>query len=92
MPPDTDYLVMTSSAGAPKGWGRYKRVALVEVLPGAVPRMISERATGVVKIVRTWERLNVGTSGKCAFSRAKAEAEALRTMLLQARAFDRGEE
>lgn len=58
-------------------WGRYARVAVLEVEVGTHPTMISERARGVVRIVETWEKLNVGTSERCAYQRALAEAEEL---------------
>jgi hypothetical protein len=76
----TRFIVMSRSAHMPPGcWGQYRRVAVVETdLPGLVePRMISERATGVVRIVDTWEKLNVGTSPRCAYRKALREAEAL---------------
>lgn len=78
----TRFVVVSAAAAMPSScWGRYRRVAVVEVDPArlpdgaATPRMISERARGVVRIVRTWERLNVGATDRCAFGRAMAEAE-----------------
>jgi len=78
------YVVMDASAHMPRScWGRYRRVAVVEVDPDALPEgalapaMISERARGCVRVVETWERLNVGKTGRCAYARALAEAEAL---------------
>jgi hypothetical protein len=56
---------------------RYRRVAVVEIEPGATPRMISTHARGVVAIVETWERLSVGRTDRCAFARAMREASAL---------------
>ena len=76
----TRFIVMSRSAHMPPGcWGEYRRVAVVETtLPAPFePRMISERSTGVVRIVDTWEKLNVGTSDRCAYAKALAEAEAL---------------
>ena len=62
-------------------WGRYRRVAVVEVDPSIeaedAPRMISERARGVVRIVATWERLHAGTTHRCAYARARAAADAM---------------
>jgi len=73
----TEYTIMTASAKMPAScWGIYKRVALVEVEKGMEPKMISERAKGLVRIVRTWEKLNVGTTDKCAYRRALTEAQA----------------
>jgi hypothetical protein len=37
--------------------------------------MISERAKGVIRVVQTWENLNVGKTDKCAYSRALRVAE-----------------
>ena len=74
------FVVMHRSAHMPsKCWGVYRRVAVVETdLPGdEEPKMISERAAGVVRIVETWEGLNVGTSERCAFQRALRDAERL---------------
>jgi hypothetical protein len=63
-------------------WGTYRRVALLEVEDG-VDRvaMISWRARGVICIVRTWEKLNVGITERCAFNRALAEANKMAAKL-----------
>lgn len=73
------YIVMTAAAAMPATcWGKYRRVAVVEVEQGAAwPAMISERARGVVRIVATWERRNVGTTERCAYARALTEAQEL---------------
>ena len=74
------YIVMTSTAQMPSSVrSPYRRVAVVETdLPeGAEPKMISERARGVIRIVETWERQFVGATEKCAYQRALSEAEAL---------------
>ncbi len=73
------YVVRHSAASMPGScWGEYRRIAILEVVNGGVnPRMISARARGVVRIVQTWEKLNVGRhapTGACAFSRAWREA------------------
>jgi hypothetical protein len=67
-------------------WGRYKRVAVVVIdsdvlrdFDRSFPRCISARARGVVRIVRVWERLNVGSTDRCAYRRALDEAEELAT-------------
>ena len=58
--------------------GIYRRVAILDVEPGTVPGMISERARGVRRIVRTWERCHVGSGGPgTAYGRALAEANEL---------------
>lgn len=58
-------------------WGRYRRVAVLEVETGTVPAMISGRARGVVRVVQTWEKRHVGTTDRCAYERAVAEAQEL---------------
>ena len=77
------YIVMTASAKMPSScWGKYGRVAVVEVEVSAPrPKMISRRARGVVRIVETWERCFIGTTDRCAFYRAVAEAEELAARL-----------
>lgn len=73
------YIVVSKAARMPAGcWGRYRRVAVVEVRdPKAPVPAIDERGRNVVRIVETWERLNVGRTDKCAFERAMAEARAM---------------
>ena len=71
------FIVMDRTAHMPSSArGMYRRVAVVETdLPeGEEPKMISDRARGVVRLVRTWERLNVGKTERCAFQRALSEA------------------
>ncbi len=62
-------------------FGSYRRVAVLEIDPSTCPpegpRMISDRARGVVRVVETWERLYSGRTERCAFSRAMREAQAL---------------
>lgn len=80
----TRLIVMTAAAAMPSscfGKSRYRRVALVrvddEVLRSAGlarPKMISKHAVGVVQIVRTWERLYVGSTPRSAYNRALSEA------------------
>ncbi len=71
----TEYIVQTACAKMPNScWGQYRRVAVMEVMAGTQPAMISKRARGVVHIVATWERLNVGTTDRCAYRRALSEA------------------
>lgn len=65
--------------------GRYGRVAVVELetVGGPTPKMISERARGLARIVTTWERMHRGYSDSpnTAFARAVAEAEKMATEL-----------
>jgi len=72
------YKVMTASTTPSSNcWGTYRRVGIVELEPGynGVPKMISERAKGVVRVVETWENLNVGITDRCAYRRALATAQ-----------------
>ena len=62
-------------------WGKYRRVAVLEVVQGTIPAMISKRARGVVRVVAKWEKLNVGTTHRCAFQRALDEAHILAAQL-----------
>lgn len=74
----TEYVVKVSAACMPAGcWGKYRRVAVLEVEAGSRPKMISERARGVVRIVRIWERQHVGISERCAYQRALKQAKEL---------------
>jgi hypothetical protein len=77
------FIVQTAAACMPNScWGRYGRVAVLELEPGATSAaMISERARGVRRVVETWERLNIGTTDRCAFARALTEAEAMAAKL-----------
>jgi hypothetical protein len=75
------FVVKVSAACMPSScWGRYVRVGLLEVDPHAVPEcgisMISERARGVVRVVRTWERRHA-TGRRCAAALAIEEATEL---------------
>jgi hypothetical protein len=74
----THYIVQTAAAQMPSSnrFGRYRRVAVLEVeMPLEQVAMISERAQGCVRVVMTWERLNVGLTQRSAYYRALAVAE-----------------
>jgi hypothetical protein len=73
------YIVKCSAAKMPGTcWGIYRRIAVLEVEDGVESvAMISPRARGCVRVVQTWERLNVGTTDRCAYQRAMVEAEDL---------------
>lgn len=80
------YIISDASANMPNScWGVYRRIAILELEPnwpeGKFPAMISKRAKGVKRVVRTWERLNVGKTNRCAYNRAYAEAKAELTKL-----------
>jgi hypothetical protein len=52
-----------------------KRIAVLEVEEGYTRvSMISERARGVIRVVKTWEHLRLGEHG---YTRARREAEGL---------------
>jgi len=73
------FIVMSASAQMPGSVkAPYRRCAVIETdLPeGEFPKMISERARGVVRIVETWERCHA-RGQNCAFARAMREATAL---------------
>ena len=74
----TEYIIMTATAKMPASnrYGRYGKVALVEVEKGKTPKMISERARGMVRIVELRDRLFWGSTPKCAFQKALAELTA----------------
>lgn len=69
--------IVESSAKMPSGcWGRYKRIGIVEVLPGApddvYPKRIAD--TRWCRVVATWERRHDGKTTRCAAYRAYQEA------------------
>ena len=75
----TRFVIQTAAAKMPIScWGKYRRVAVLEISSEIESaKMISERAKGVVRVVQTWEKLNVGKTKACAYQRALAEARAL---------------
>jgi len=83
----SQFIIQTAAAKMPQScWGTYKRVAVLEVEDGVeTVAMISSRARGVVEIVQTWEKLNVGSTSQCAFQKALAEAKELTAELNQTR-------
>ncbi len=76
---ETHFIAQTAAARMPDScWGKYRRVAVLEVDADRLSvSMISERATGCHRVVETWERLHVGTTERCAYQVALAEAEAM---------------
>jgi len=71
------YVTMSKSEKMPSScWGKYRKVAVVEVEDGfkGEPKMISERARGVKRVVKEWRRLNVGATNRSAAAKAMAEA------------------
>jgi len=79
----THFIVQTACAQMPSSVkATYRRVAVLEVREGtARASMISERSRDVLQIVETWERLHVGTTARCAYERALAEAEKMAARL-----------
>lgn len=77
----TEFVIQTAAANMPNScWGRYIRVAVLEVEKGTTPKMISSRARGVVRVVRTWEKCHDGGS-RSASARALKEARELAASL-----------
>ncbi len=79
----THYIVQTSRACMPNScWGNYRRVAVLEVPVGVDhASMISARSRDVSSVAQAWERLNVGTTSRCAYQVALAEARVLAAAL-----------
>ena len=72
------YVVKTSSASMPQScWGRYAHVAVLETRPGTTrpPLAITPRDRSVARVVAIWERVNVGTTDRCAYRRALRAAQ-----------------
>lgn len=81
--PSTRYIVQTSAARMPTScWGRYRNVAVLEVdADRDSVAMISTRARGCRRIVSYRGKLNVGSSGRDAYSVALREAYGLAARL-----------
>lgn len=78
--PAPKFVVMQAAACMPNScWGRYRKVAVVEITDGfkGRPAMISARAKGVARVVALWDKQSVGKTARCAFRQALAAAEAL---------------
>ncbi len=75
----TEFIVMTAAAKMPLSvHARYMKVAVCEVEVGIRPKMISERARGMVRIVSLQDKLHAGQGGpRTAYALAKADAERL---------------
>jgi len=84
------FIVVEKAASMPNTcWGRYRKIAVLEVEDGVTDaKMISSRAKGVKRVVRIWNRLHL-TRGytfawqaavcdsSCAAAIAYRDAEAL---------------
>ena len=77
----THFIVQTSSAKMPSScWGTYRRVAVLKVNDGVTKAsMISERSRDVLEVIWVADRLYVGTTERCAYQIALAEAEEMAT-------------
>jgi len=76
------FIVQTASAKCAAEFGRYRRVAVLEVdADRQFVSMISTHARGCRRIVETWERQNCGTTERCAYRRACTEAHDLAARL-----------
>jgi len=76
-PIDSDFILRESSA-SPKGrFGRYCKIAILEVDAGCTSvREISTRATGVRSIVEVTDRLHFGSTARSEAGRERARLEA----------------
>ena len=85
------YIVMSASAKMPSTcWGRYRRVAVAQLTQQYTamnwrPAMISARARGVLRIARDFGPQHTGTSPRCAYNQALAQAGELAHRLNNAR-------
>jgi hypothetical protein len=81
------YIVTESAAHMPSScWGRYRRIAVLEVEDHVTHvKMISLRARGVIRVVRTWEKRADGLTERSAAGRARTEAIKLATELTEQR-------
>jgi len=79
------YIVQKSAAKMPSSCkGKYVRIAVLEVADGVTHvSMISDRAKGVKRVVRTWEGCHDGKTAKSASHLALAEAHELAFTLNQ---------
>ena len=78
----THFEIVDSCAKMPGScWGRYRRVAVLEVKDGYQAKSIDARPHYVVRVVETWEKLNSGKGVRDAHTRALREAEELKVRL-----------
>lgn len=81
----THFVVQTAAARQPGSWKwthPRRRVAVLEIDTdiGSVS-MISSRARGCHRVVKTWELCYVGSTDRCQYGRALAEARELADQL-----------
>ncbi len=72
----THFIVQTAAANMPAScWGRYGKVAVLEVDAGLeFVHAITDRSRGCHQVVAVWDRLNIGSTDRCAFAIAEDEA------------------
>lgn len=76
------FVIMESSASMPNSCkGTYRNIAVIETDCKTLPKMISDRARGCVRIVQYWGPCNVGTTPRSAFAKAQDEAKVLKKSL-----------
>ncbi len=78
------YIVLSKSAptkGIARKYGNYRRVAVVKTDGNTVPKMISERARGLVEIVVVWNSCNVGKTANCRYARRMENANNIAQVL-----------
>jgi hypothetical protein len=83
----TRFVVLTAVAKMPNScWGIYKRVGVLEIEASVDERRLSidARRRGVVRVVATWEKCNVGHTARCAYQKALVEARELAASLTAA--------
>lgn len=87
------YVVVNKAACMPSScWGHYRKIAVLEMAPDwdgvDEPRMISDRARGVRRVVHVWDRCHHGTTERCASWRAETAADDLASHLSAGRDLD----
>ncbi len=72
------FVVLTAAACMPSScWGSYGRVAVIETDGVNYPKQINPTHKAVKRIVYLADKLNKGTTDRCAFRKALIEAKAL---------------
>lgn len=79
------FVVMTGrtkASSTARNYGyNYRNVAVVETDGAGMPKMISDHAKHLVRVVRLWEGCSVGKTERSAYRIAMTEAEAMATQL-----------
>lgn len=68
---NSEIIIVTKTACMPSSnkFGRYGKIGVMEVKKGSTPKMISNRAKGVIKVIEIFDRLHIGKTSKGAFQR-----------------------